>query len=721
MGSIVFLAVGILFGYAVCEMLFPNFKNVGETTFDGRKISMSSYFLRVPAWVLAGVIPLTWVTYLTAYGLKVFGGKEYPLLTANILAMVLFFVAATLLLFFLYRRRKSEEKIAQGKQMPTIGEWIFLAVLVIFITQLMFLTFFIKENKLYVGLSVFSDFAPHLGMIRSFSYGNNFPTSYAHFAGEDIRYHFMFQFLVGNLEFLGMRLDFAFNLPSIFGMAASCILLYALALRLTGKRLVGYLTTLFFLFRSSPSFFRFLAEIPKGEVVKRLKEQSSFIEYTPYEGWGLWNLNVYCNQRHLAFAIAVMLLALHFFMPYVYAMAEKLSVKRSEYAKQGLEKESVSLVLRGVCSRMKEYVKTFFFTKTSFGVKHPLRALLFGIFLGALAFFNGSVLIACCAMLFFMAAVSDYRLDYLITAVTALILSVMESKLFVEGSAVSMQYFFGFIAENKTIPGVVDYMWRLWGILLLFAGAYLLLGRGVKRYLVFVFSVPLFIAFTVFVISGIKVCPEQMYLVEYYVTVNHKFVMLAEMLLSLFPAIIIAELFAKSSVFLKNGIVMRWITAVLLTVVMTITGFFEYIIVQRRNMPENNLVYDVNDPLTLWLRDNADSDDIILSAPYSLHRVVLGGGMLYSGHSYYAQSAGYDTETREKLVRQMFGASSVPVLNQLVEENNIRYIIVDNDARTNTSFYVREGVIAAAYQSVYTEGEGDWMVTIYDTQLPRTR
>jgi hypothetical protein len=714
-GSILFLIIGIAFGYAVCETLFPNFKKIGETAFDGREIQLSSYFLRVPAWVMAGILPLTWMTYLTAYALKVYGGKEYPLSAANVISMSVFAVATAALLFFRYKKNKAETGNFEELKKINIGEWCFLAAVIIFVTQLMVLTFTVKEGKMYVGLSVFSDFAPHLGMIRSFSYGNNFPTSYAHFAGEDIKYHFMFQFLVGNLEFLGLRLDHAFNLPSIFGLVASCVLLYALAVRLTGKRLVGYLTTLFFVFRSSPSFFRFLADIPKGELVKTLKEQIGFIEYTPYEGWGLWNLNVYCNQRHLAFAIVVLLLALHFFLPYMYDMAEKLAKKRQQLNERESEKKDLEAWISGIGTRFWEYTKTLFFTKTAFSVKHPVRALFLGILLGALAFFNGSVLITCCAMLFFMAAVSDYRIDYLISALTALVLSMLESKLFIEGSAVSMQYFFGFIAKNKTLPGVVDYMWQLWGILLLFVGAYLLLGRGVKRYLVFVFSVPLIIAFTVFLNSGIEVCPDLMYLVEYYVTVNHKFVMLAEMLLSLFPAIIIAALFEKGANVAKDSVIMRRLTAVILIVLMTITGFFEYIIVQRRNVETNNLVYHTADQLTLWLKENADSDDIILSAPYALHRVVLGGGMLYYGHSYYAQSAGYDTDVREKKVKEMFGASSVPTLRALIEENNIRYIIVDNDARSSNAFRVREDIISAAYQAVYTEGEGDWKLTIYDT------
>lgn len=713
MGSILYLAIGILFGYAVCETLIPNFKQIGANTFDGRKLLLSSYFIRIPAWVFAGLLPLTWITYLIAYMLKVFGGVEYPLAYANGISISFFALLSALLLFLRMRKKQKKEIEAEavGNRFVLIAEIVFFTAIVVFFTELMFYTFRVSGSDVLIGNSVYSDFAPHMGMIRSFSKGNNFPTEYAHFAGEDIKYHFMFQFLVGNLEFLGMRIDYAFNLPSMFGLAATCSLLYALAAKLTGKRLVGGLTTLFFVFRSSPSFFRFVAELPKEELTwERLGQQMDFISYTPYENWGLWNLNVYCNQRHLAFAIAVMLLALHFFLPYVYGMAEKLKKKREECAPLPKGIKNWDEIAVGMCVRFAVYVKAMFFTKTAFFVKHPVRAFLLGVLLGALAFFNGSVLIACCCMLFFMAAVSDYRLDYLITALTALILSVLESKLFITGSAVSLQFFFGFIAENKTLYGMIYYMWQLWGVLLIFIGAYLLLGHGVKRYLVVVFSVPLVLAFTVFLISGIEVTPENMYLVEYYVTVNHKFVMLSEMLLSLFPAIIIAKLAEKGNDF-NGGILMRRVAAGVLIIIMTATGFYEYVIIRNRN--EIRYGYDDANPITVWIDENTDSDDIILTPPYVVHPVVMGGGMLYYGHSYYAQSAGYDVYPREDAVNAMYRATSPSRLRELVEENEIAYIVVDDQARND--LYARESVIAATYEAVFQSGDS----VIYDTSKLR--
>lgn len=695
--GILYLVLAFTLGYALCETIFPNLKNAGKKTFDGRDIELSSWLIRVPAWGIFGILLMTWATYLTAYALKVFGGATYPLGPANAIVMCFFAALTVALLFVLYKKNKKSEKTVNAKL--RIFEWIFLSLVTLLIVRMMFLTFFISDGRMYVGLSVFSDFAPHLGMIRSFSFGNNFPTAYSHYAGEDVRYHFLFQFLVGNLEFLGLRLDFAFNLPSIFGLLATCLLLYTLAVRIAGKRSVGYLTTLFFLFRSSPSFFRYLATLPKGKVLKNVLEQTEFIAFTQNEDWGFWNLNVYCNQRHLAFALAAMLLALHIFLPYVYRMAGKLA----KIEKQPSEK--------GVFFAFADYVgkclKTLFVTRSAFGIRHPFASLFMGVILGGLAFFNGSVLIATCCMLFFLAAVSDERLDYLITAVTALCLSLLESRLFVNGSVVSPKYYFGFLAENRTFFGAVDYMWQLWGILILFILGYLILGKGVKRYLTIVFFVPLALAFT------LSLTPD--------IGVNHKFVMMAEMLLSLFPAMVIGELLEKSCAFLTNRVFLRRFAGGLLIFLLTVTGIFEYTIVERRNVKNNNLVFDCNDPVTMWFKENANSDDVILSSWYHLHRVVLGGGMLYYGWPYYAWSAGYDTEYREKMVRRMYMANTPEELDTLIKQNKIRFIIVDQDARENTSYYVHEEVIAATYEAVYSEGEDIYRFTVYDTQKPLPR
>ena len=140
-------------------------------------------------------------------------------------------------------------------------EILLFGLLTVFITYMMFYVFYIKDGILYSGLTVYGDYAPHTAMMRSFSAGNNFPTQYPHYGGADVKYHFMFQFLTGNLEYLGMRMDFAYNIVSTLSLVGFLMLLYQLALRITGKMCCGVLALFLFFFRSGKKSSRFSTEI----------------------------------------------------------------------------------------------------------------------------------------------------------------------------------------------------------------------------------------------------------------------------------------------------------------------------------------------------------------------------------------------------------------------------------------------------------------------------
>ena len=199
-------------------------------------------------------------------------------------------------------------------------EAVFFIVLALFLTWIMFYVFFIKDGILYSGFTVYGDYAPHTAMMRSFSLENNFPTQYPHFGGEDVKYHFMFQFLVGNLEFLGLRLDLAYNLASVLALLGFLMLLYSIAKRVTGSGKAGALTVVFFFFRSALTFFRYVWEhIQTGDLIQAFRDNTEFIGYTVNENWGLWNFNVYLNQRHLAFGLLIVALVIWIYLDWVEA------------------------------------------------------------------------------------------------------------------------------------------------------------------------------------------------------------------------------------------------------------------------------------------------------------------------------------------------------------------------------------------------------------------
>ena len=73
----------------------------------------------------------------------------------------------------LLKRRRRE---GQGKK-RFIKETVFFLFLLAFLTWIMFYVFYIRDGILYSGFTVYGDYAPHTAMMRSFSRGNNFPTS----------------------------------------------------------------------------------------------------------------------------------------------------------------------------------------------------------------------------------------------------------------------------------------------------------------------------------------------------------------------------------------------------------------------------------------------------------------------------------------------------------------------------------------------------------------
>lgn len=686
--GLLYLLICMTTGYVLCTYLLPDLETITETTFRGKKIQLNRGFVLLPAWFVSGTLVVTWTTYLLAY---LFQTAAAPLAVANSISLSVYAVISVLGIW-LQCRRKKEWNMRHQLSRLTAGEIIFLAVVVCLVIRLMWRTFFVSEGTLYVGLSVFSDFAPHLGMIRSFSLGNNFPTVYSHYAGEDIRYHFMFQFLAGNLEFLGMRLDWAFNLPSALSMVSVFSLLYVLAVRLSGNRAAGYLSALFFAFRCSPSFFSYLAEMPKGiSVLEALKRNIGFIGYTTNEDWGLWNLNVYCNQRHLAFGICALLLVLHLFIPCLYAMAERWQ------RRQAAEGE-VRMSQQGMLAAVGDFLKFSLFSVDGWRAESYLRPVVLGILLGLTAFWNGATLLATIMVLFVLAIVSDRRIEYLITAIITTALSLVQNNFFMEGLAVGGAKFqFGFIAENTTFFGTVDYIARLTGILFLVLFAAFAVVKGVRRWVLVAFAAPFVFSFCVSLTID--------------VTVNHKYIMVSIMLMNIFAAILLVKLFN-----MKNAVIRILCCGII--VLMTITGFYDYRTVIKRNHPDYALQFAMEDPLVEWIDENTTSQDVFLTHHYALSRAVLGGAMLFEGHAYYPMTAGYDTNKRYALTKEMYEASSVRELQGLIEENKIDYIIIDIDVRQSADYELNEAVFDAAYEKAYVEGDGEWMLSIYDTSKP---
>jgi len=276
---------------------------------------------RWAAAILTGLLVSSWFTYLA--GLAFFRASR-PLLWANLL----FFVAAIAVLSW----PKWKGRIVKGRCVKVhetgadlylprpkgsaIADWLLIAGYVVLVSWMMFASFNSKGSKLQIANPEYSDFGPNTALMQSFAVGHNFPTEYPHFSGDRIRYHFLFYFQAGNLEFLGFNPAWSLNLLSITTLVAMLVVVMTLGEVLFNSRAVGRLGSLFFFFFGSLAYVPFLhKQATVRSAIQAIKNQREYLPTIfPYRGelWGTWSQVTYLNQRHFASAIGIVLLVLVF-------------------------------------------------------------------------------------------------------------------------------------------------------------------------------------------------------------------------------------------------------------------------------------------------------------------------------------------------------------------------------------------------------------------------
>lgn len=663
--GIIYLILCMLTGMETAGCLFPR-----QTTERGNRI-----WVVLPAAFGMGILMLTWAVYILSWMFSVCAGAEHPLFYGNLIV----FLVDILLLSGIFRwKKKKQQKMFVISERMISRKWILkkelllFGILTVFVTWMMFYVFHMKDGILYSGFSVYGDYAPHTAMMRSFSRGNNFPTQYPHYGGQDVKYHFMFQFLVGNLEYLGLRLDLGYNLVSILSLAGFLMVLYGISYRMFKSFWAGAAAIVFFFFRSGTAFWRYLWEhLQAGDLVRTLEENTAFIGYTTNENWGLWNFNVYLNQRHLAFGLLMAAVAVWTFMDWVEAGCS--------HKEQGFL-----------------WVRNRFFTKKAWICRNVDTAILLGLFLGLTAFWNGAALIGGLLILAGLAVFSDGKLDYVICAGLAVLFSELQSKIFVSGSVMSPSFYWGFLADNKSISGVLWYLVEISGFF--FVGmivAAVFLKRG-QRVVLMGCLLPMAFAFLV------SLTPD--------INVNHKYVMISYAFVTVFWGWIVRCVFLA----VKNSW-KKWAgraAAAFLCICLSATGIYDYVIILRDNDSAHRMTVNMESSLTDWLSANLKKNDLLLTPEYTMNEVTMSGAMLYCGWPYYAWSAGYDTGYRAGQAVLMYTTDDPELLKATVKQEKITYILFEEDMEFEQQ-ECREDIIRETYPLVYTSEDG--RIRIYET------
>jgi hypothetical protein len=733
MAAIFYIIASIFLGAGLILVLMPYMKN-RLIPFASDKNSVSKNFLFFPAAYLVGTLILSWITYFLAV---IFKNAENPLLYANLYAFLIVIASVFAMCFFnrtklnkwFYEFKKYGFKVSFSPM-----EWFILLFSAAFWSFFMFRSLYMDGNVIRVGVSAFSDFGAHLPVVRNFSEGQNFPAQYPHFPDGTMRYHFMFYFYAANLEYLGLNIAWAINLPSILSVVSFSMLLYGLCVGITNKTVAGFLTCVFFAFRSSFAFFTYTYGFKNfSDFMFALKNNlyadgspREHIGNTLRENWGLWAQKVYVNQRHLAFAMGLFILALYLLLPLF------MNTIRSLRQSASVDKKSV----------VRFYITEIFLTKDAWLPEALIPCILSGLLLGLIAFWNGAVVIAAISVFFVMAAFSKHKLEYLVMAVITFLLSTFQSKIFVGSGtgSVSIQYKPGFLTESSNITIVSKYYTELLGILpfVLFAIFIAAIARKSKPlgYFLSVIMVSLliilmpsvgtlqsiliiavYLALLLYITFSIK--PDSCVISPWYVlvfaapmvlastlqltpdiTVNHKYIMLSVILLNIPVSDLLARLFSTR----KKAAVS---IAVFLIALLTITGIVD--VLTLYNLDKNSVSYNEKESVKVWVQEKTNKDDIFLThfmthygAPMS---IMLGGRSLYSGYPYFTMTAGYDVKTRDDIMKMIYSATSSDNLRLLAISENIDYIVIEEQNRTAAEYNLNEELFHDTFPVVFTDEE----------------
>lgn len=235
--AFVYLIIAAFLGDALCRRFFPYVSTPH----------------RVATAFIAGLLVSTWWTYLAAF---LFSGTSYPMLLGN-LTFGITAIAAIILL----RRRpaKNEPETSINRETTNFqqADWIVTAIFIFVAIVMMYGTFAMNGGNIRIAHHQSSDFGSTASIMQSFALGHNFPTEYPHFTGDRIRYHFLFYFQAGNLEYLGLTPASSVNILSILSLLSMLVLIMTLGAVLFASRLVGRIVRFSSFFTDRSLSFRF--------------------------------------------------------------------------------------------------------------------------------------------------------------------------------------------------------------------------------------------------------------------------------------------------------------------------------------------------------------------------------------------------------------------------------------------------------------------------------
>ena len=639
--AVIFLITSYLFGYVVSVRFFPGFKNL----------------LRISSSYIVGTLVSVWLVLITSLILY--------RITDGAIVIGFTFTTAILLAFIIHQRALFKSPLGLKP-----SHVIFFTIVFVFSWILFSSTFDYdsKSHEMRIAGLIWSDFGFHIPLIRSFSLGNNLSLEHPLYAHEIVRYHFMFDFMVGILEKMGIPLDYALNIPSALSYTSLIILIYYFSKRLFfGSRFVGFVSALLFLFNSSLSFVEFLKKYPPKSIVNLIMSWWNLPGYVAFGPWdgniisAFWNWNIYINQRHLALGFGLVLVVL------------------VNYIDEHINKEGDN-----------DYIQKAFI----------------GLICGLLVFWHSGAFICLYGLLWLFALLFPARKKGLLVIFVATLVALPQI-LWLQQSSPNFESHFslkiGYLATNhlmrfkfmpfeflnRAVSFTVSFL-RYWffnlGLsLITIVTSFFLVDTQRKK--VFIIFLSIFVLGNLFRFST-------------EVAANHKFFNLWIILVNSFTAYVVYRIFY-----------IGWwgrVGSILLLICLTISGLVDA-------MPiKNDTTIRLNDvekePLAKWIMENTHKDAVFLTTSRIYNPVSFTGRRAMTGWPYFTWSSGYTKPNREKLVKKIYESTSKEQLCELLRENQIDYVIIEKQPEKDPAFRINRRFFNRNFKPVFssrTSGLGE--------------
>jgi sugar lactone lactonase YvrE len=511
--------------------------------------------------ILVGILLSTWFTYLSALA---FAHTAEPLLWGDLL----FFVAAAATILWFSRRSSKLQMIGPPAPRRVAYDWITLGILFLATCVLLVGTLYVtKQGRIRVSGIEATDFALQSAIAQSFALGHNFPPECPYYAGQPLRYDFLFYFQAGNLELLGLNLAWAVGVLSVLGLMSMLALVMALGEVLFNSPVVGRVGAALFFFSGSMAFIPFW------------KSQKSIDGALPV-------VARFVNQRHLPSAIGIFLLITVFLVDQ-YGQTPA----RSEASANPIT-DHTHMCARKAAARLSA---SFIFS---------------GLLLGALPLWSTPVFTAAATVLVFLVILFPDRLQVILLGVLGIVVGLPQLFFLRLGGIAQQQLFYGgSILNGLTVPNLIAYI----GPMVSANWAVIIIALVFASWFEWRFFAALCSLFLPGVFTGLTV----------KTSAGYDFLTVWVIVANLFSAYGLWRLWK-----LKKPPIVGPLTAIALTAAIVAGGIIELFPIRRTSYVEVNYA---KDDLVTWLRRNTKPNDVFLTDRFLSHPVLLAGRRIFLG------------------------------------------------------------------------------------------